>query len=169
MPLGIGYWYDRANHRYITINDHAQDAAAYPERFRLTSVDLLRAITRADQKPHTSLGKVVVNNEEVRAAIIQRVATAGFIRVRQWKGNLGWEFAGDPENALKVLRRYIKSQEIGNTTLITFTDFGMGVSITERAFQFGKGLSKSPVKELIDRWIRRYERPRYVKIPDWNG
>lgn len=159
MPLGTGYWYDRQKRRYNLIDDHAGDAARSPERFRLTTVDLLRAIHRKDLKPHTSLGKVVVNSEEVRSVIIERVATAGFIRVRDWKGHLGWEFAGDPEDALTVLRRYIKSQEIGNTTLITFTDFGMGVSITERAFQFGKGLSKSPVKDLIDRWIRRYERP----------
>jgi hypothetical protein len=165
MPLGTGYWYDRLNRRYLLIDDHAQDVCRNPQRFRLTAVDLQRAILRGDQKPHTCQGHVVVNNEDVRALIIQRTAVAGYIRIRQWKGHLGWEFAGDPEDALKVLRRYIKSKEIGNTTLITFTDFGMGVSLTERAFQFGKGLHKSPVKDLIDRWIRRYERPDQPQYP----
>lgn len=166
MPLGTGYWYDRRNCRYCLIDDHAQDVCRNPQRFRLTSVDLQRAIVRGDQKPHTCQGHVVINNEEVRSLVIQRTAVEGWIRVREWKGRLGWEFAGDPESALKVLRRYIKSQEIGNNALITFTDFGMGVSITERAFQFGKGLHKSPVKDLIDRWVRRYERPRFVTIPE---
>jgi hypothetical protein len=107
MPSGKGYFYNRKTKRFITINEHATDAIQRPKEFGTSSIQHLNP---------------VINRDE----IVIHVLKNGFIRVRDWDAHLGWQFWGDPEDALKTLQRYIKKNEIGNGYLITFTDFKTG-------------------------------------------
>jgi hypothetical protein len=156
MPLGEGFWYNRRTNRFIKINDHAIDACANPERFGLTDRDMIKAISVNGREWTSCMGHVVVRSEADRDLIIPRVCQAGFIRVRHWHGNLGWQFAGDPINALETLHRRSGSLGIGIYTLVTFTDFGIGLSVTDRyAYFLNDG---SPLlNRLIKTWVARYE------------
>ena len=110
MPLGQGWWYDRRSYRYIKITEHATDAVEFQKRFRSQAVAHLSPI----------------NDREV---IVRHVAAQGFIRLRLWKANLGFEFHGDPEAAVAVLRRFIRREELGPVIQINISDFRSGISV----------------------------------------
>lgn len=110
MPLGNGWWYDRRSHRYHKITEHATDAVEFPRRFRSQAVAHLSPI----------------NDREV---IVRHVAAQGFIRLRLWKANFGFEFHGDPETAVAVLRRFIKREELGPVIEVNISDFATGISV----------------------------------------
>jgi hypothetical protein len=158
MPLGTGWWFNRLTNRYIQIDDHAKDACANPARFGLTNADLVKAVAgpQGDRSVTTRQGHVVVTCEEDRDCIIPRVCQAGYIRIRLWNGRLGWQFAGDPYDALQVLHAFNRRREIGDFTLVTFTDFGLGVSVTDHFRQFNKPVGESAVRRLIASWETIY-------------
>jgi hypothetical protein len=156
MPRGAGYWYNRRTNRFITIRDHAQDACANPQRFGLTDKDLIKEVSAKGREWTSSMGHVVIRSEEDRELVIIRVARAGFIRIRHWQGKLGWEFAGDPISSLEVLHRRANSLGLGPHTLVTFTDFGLGLSVTDHYAYFRNDGSKL-LNRLIQTWLARYE------------
>lgn len=122
---GIGFWYDRQTHRYIPITDHAEDATAAPERFRLTHVE-------GEARALILLYRMQPRCEASREVIIKLVAARNFIRVR-WipkQATLGWQFCGNPYGALDTLLRFARKHEIGPAALVTFTDFSIGCSVT---------------------------------------
>jgi hypothetical protein len=166
MPLGEGFWYNRRTNRFIKIDDHARDACANPERFGLTNKDLIKAISVHGREWTSCMGHVVVRSEEDRDLIIPRVCQAGYIRVRHWSGKLGWQFAGDPLSALETLNRRAGSLGLGPHTLVTFTDFGLGLSVTDHHCRFRPGGSII-LKRLLDTWIERYEltKPTQTWVP----
>lgn len=106
MPRGEGFWYDRRKSRWHLITEHATDAVTYPSKFRAGPVAHLNP---------------TIDREE----IVKYVAAQGFIRVRHWD-RLGFEFHEDIPDALKALRRYIKSREIGTMFLVHIADFKSG-------------------------------------------
>lgn len=110
MPLGIGWWYDRRSRRYHRIIEHASDATAQSRRFRAQAVAHLNPVTD-------------------REIIVRTVAAEGFIRARLWRGQLGWEFHGDPASALAVLRRFIKRHGLGPAAVVNISDFASGRSV----------------------------------------
>lgn len=156
MPLGEGFWLCRWNGKMIEINDHAADVCANPQKFGLTDKALIEAVSVGGREHRISEGHVVVRNEEDRELLIPRICLEGFIRVRDHRGTLGWQFAGDPITALDALRRYGKKR-LGPLTLVTFTDFGLNLSVTDHYDSFTKDAESQQVKHLIDTWIRRYE------------
>lgn len=156
MPLGEGFWYNRRTNRFIKIDDHARDACANPERFGLTDKDLIKAVSANGREWTSSMGHVVIRNEEDRDLIIPRVCQAGYIRVRHWSGKLGWQFAGDPINALEVLHRRAGSLGLGPQTLVTFTDFGLGLSVTDH-YAYFRNDGSVLLNRLIWTWLARYE------------
>ncbi len=156
MPLGEGFWYNRRTNRFIKINDHARDACAKPERFGLTDKDLIKAVSANGREWTSSMGHVVIRSEEDRELVIVRVCQAGYIRIRHWKGRLGWQFAGDPLSALQVLHRSVERMGAAAWTLVTFTDFGLGLSVTDLYDRFRPDGSRA-LRALIDTWISRYE------------
>jgi hypothetical protein len=117
MPLGDGYFYDRKRKKYIRIEEHATDAVTRPDTFRSHDVKHLSPVADRD-------------------TIVIHVLKNGFIRVRHWKDRLGWQFWGEPEKSLKTLKSYMKKNEIGNGTIITFTDFESGKNIERNAGVF---------------------------------
>lgn len=159
MPLGEGFWYNRRTNRFIRIDDHARDACANPEKFGLTDKDLIKVVS-AGCRTWTSLqGHVLVMGEEDRDLIIPRVCQAGYIRVRHWNGKLAWQFAGDPLLALQTLHRRAERLGLGPATLVTFTDFGLGLSVTDLYARFRPNGNRA-LQNLLDTWIARYERSK---------
>ncbi len=104
MPLGEGYFYDRKKKRYITIFEHATDAVERPNVFKSHEVKHLNPVTDRD-------------------TIVIHVLKKGFIRVRDWRGRLGWQFWGNATEAIQTLRRYINRQGLGDSYIVTLTDF----------------------------------------------
>lgn len=111
MPLGTGYFYDRVKNKYITIYEHATDAVTRPDVFRSHEVAHL-------------------NPTQDRDEIVIHVLKKGFIRVRHWKDCLGWQFWGDSTKSLSLLKQYIKKNDVGDYTTVTFTDFEKGKSVS---------------------------------------
>lgn len=111
MPLGIGYFYDRVKKKYILIDEHATDAVTRPVVFRSEEVKNLNPVMDRD-------------------TIVIHVLKKGFIRVRHWKSDLGWQFWGDAPDSLKILKKYIKKNDVGDYASITFTDFMIGKTVT---------------------------------------
>lgn len=109
-PLGIGYFYDRRRHLFVLIDEHATDAVTRPKTFRAQAVAHLNPVQDRD-------------------AIVRHTTAQGFIRVRYWKGHLGWEFHGNPDLALAVLRRFIRRRELGQLVQVNISDFKSGISI----------------------------------------
>jgi len=110
MPLGDGYFYDRKRKKYIRIEEHATDAVTRPDTFGSHAVKHLNPVADRD-------------------TIVIHVLKNGFIRVRHWKDRLGWQFWGEPEKSLKILKNYIKKNSVGDGAVVTFTDFESGKSI----------------------------------------
>jgi hypothetical protein len=155
MPLGEGFWYNRRTNRFIKIDDHARDACAKPEKFGLTDKDLIKAVSISGREWTSLAGHVVVRNEDDRELIIIRVAQAGYIRIRHWSGKLGWQFAGDPINALETLHRRAGKLGLGPQTLVTFTDFGLGLSVTDH-YAYFRNDGSVLLNRLIKTWLARY-------------
>ena len=166
----FGFWLNRRKPgSLIKINDHAQDVCARPQKFGLTYEDLADAIKleRGDFAFVDGEGRanrVVIRNEEDREVIIRRTCSEGYIRIRYDRrhATLGWQFAGDPLSAFSKLRKFAQKWDIGPMTMVTFTDFGLGLSVTDRYGQFlPSSLDKpsTPIGNLIDTWVRRYEKP----------
>lgn len=107
MPLGQGYFFNRRTGKYIKIDEHATDALKKPKVFKTEHLQHLNPVTDRD-------------------TIVISVLKEGFIRIRDWKGQIGWQFWGDKPAALKQLRKYIKSYDVGDYATITFTDFETG-------------------------------------------
>ena len=112
MPLGEGYFYDRISNqrRFYRISEHATDAITRPRLFRAQAVAHLNPV-------------------QDRESIVRHVVSQGFIRVRYWKDRLGWEFHGEPDDALAVLRRFIRRREVGPYVQVNISDFQSGISI----------------------------------------
>lgn len=158
MSESVGYWYDRIAKRWIKISDHATDAWANPEKFGTTKADLETMIKRDAPRDHVWMQIDDGIREGARAAIIKHIASKSYIRVRHIFGSnayLGWQFAGNPCDALTDLQRYMKRKEVGPVTVVTFTDFGLGVSVQDLAKEFGKPPG-SAVQKLINTWKDRY-------------
>jgi hypothetical protein len=129
-PAGLGFWYDRMNRRWWRIRDHLVDALAYPQRSRLTAAE-------ADYIRATPGGF-----EAQRAIGITLVASHGFIRVRLIRDRLGWQFHGDSEDSLRILRRFAARYELGPMVLVRWTDFGGEADAEQRLghlLRFGVG------------------------------
>ena len=116
MPTGFGFWYDRLKKRYWKITDHAQDAILYPNKFRAQNIVHLDPIRNRDE-------------------IIRFVARQGFIRIRLIKDHLGFQFHGNPESALKTLKRLARRHSLGPAIQVTFTDFECNITNDLQLFQ----------------------------------
>jgi hypothetical protein len=114
MPLGEGFWYDRRARRYYKINEHATDATQHPRRFRAQPVSHLDPV--AD-----------------REAIVRYVAAQGFIRLRLHRDRLGFEFHGQADDSVAVLRRFIRRHEVGPVVQVNISDFASGRSVVASA------------------------------------
>ena len=133
---GDGFWYDRQRKRLILIEDHAVDAKAKPVKFRIDprEVELLQPV-------------------KDRELIIKLVCQRGFIRIRHTKGFLGWQFWGDPVEALEVMQRFFSTYDVGPATQVTFTDFALSGKINTT-----QGLAKdfagpaTAAQPLLARW-----------------
>jgi len=104
MPLGNGYFYDRKKKKLIDIYEHATDVINRWETFRAKKVSKLNPVTDRD-------------------AIVIYVLRQGFIRIRLWNGQLGWQFWGNEPLARKVLHWFARKAEIGKYCVVTYTDF----------------------------------------------
>jgi len=107
MPLGKGYFLNRKTKKYVEIQEHATDALMRPKMFSTKDIQHLNPVTHRDE-------------------IVIHVLKNGFIRVRDYKGFLGWQFWGNYKEALKLLVKYIEKNELGFGYTITFTDFETG-------------------------------------------
>lgn len=116
MARGQGYFYDRKKRKYIEIDEHATDAINNYKKFRCNDVKDL--CPRKD-----------------RDEIVRHVLAQGFIRVRDHRDRIGWQFHGDSISALRVLRKYIKKHEVGNR-IITFTNLETNRQITDTTEAF---------------------------------
>ncbi len=111
---GLGWWFRRRRPHWFPIFDHAIDACGNPARFGLRAAPLRRLVAAHGGDPVL---------ETVRDAVIPWLCRQGYIRVR-WSGDrLGWQFHGDPDGSLAVLRRFVRRQELGGAIIVTFTDF----------------------------------------------
>ena len=110
-PAGLGFWYDRERRRWWRIRDHLLDALTHPERVRLSPAEVGR------------IRAIPGGFEAQRAVGIPLVASHGCIRVRLIRDRLGWQFHGDPEDSLSVLRRFVARHELGPMVLVRWTDF----------------------------------------------
>jgi hypothetical protein len=128
MPLGIGYFYDRKRKKYILIEEHATDAITRPDTFGSHAVKHLNPVADRD-------------------TIVIHVLRNGFIRVRHWKDRLGWQFWGEPEKSLKTLKSYIKKNDIGEGSIVTFTDFQSGRNVECNVRDV---LKKTFIKDFIE-------------------
>jgi hypothetical protein len=117
MPLGDGYFYDRKKRKYIRIQEHATAVIENPKLYKSEEV--------------ASLNPVKDRDEIVLYALKQ-----GFIRVRDYRGRLGWQFYGDVEGALNELKKYMKKNEFGVGYVITFTDFRTGKEVVANTPHF---------------------------------
>ncbi len=111
-PAGLGFWYDRERRRWWRIRDHLLDALTHPERVRLSPAEVER------------IRATPGGFETQRAVGIPLITSRGFIRVRLIRDRLSWQFHGDPEGSLRVLRRFVARQELGPMLLVRWTDFG---------------------------------------------
>lgn len=119
-PAGLGFWYDRERQRWWRIRDHLLDALAHPERARLSSAEVER------------IRATPGGFEAQRSVGIPLVATHGFIRVRLIRDRLGWQFHGDREDSLSVLRRFAARHELGPVILVRWTDFSSQADVERR-------------------------------------
>ena len=131
-PLGDGYFINRRNHRLIRITEHAEEALNFPKKFHTLAV--------AHLQPGLDRDLIVVHTTR-----------QGFIRLRHYKDRLGFQFWGDPDAALRDLRRYCRRKEVGPYTIVTITDFStkLGIEvfwkqIGTKATAFELGLAKVP-------------------------
>ncbi len=122
MPLGTGFWFDRRKRRYHRIDEHAQDAIGHPGKFRSQPVAHLDPVRDRD-------------------VIVIFVSQQGFIRIRHHRGHLGWQFWGEPNDALDDLRRFCTKYEVGPATIVTATDFSTKLSVTASLASFAPTLS----------------------------
>lgn len=142
----FGWWYDRLKKRLIPIEDHAKDVASIPEKYRVdkTGDQRLKYAIEAIRSGHFSEG--------LRNIIIPATCYQGFIRIRwiQSQNTLGWQFYGNPVDSLRVLRRFVKKQGIGETVMLTFTDFKSKRELKNLVFFAIK--KNSPVETLVKEW-----------------
>jgi hypothetical protein len=104
MPLGDGYFYDRKKKRLIVIDEHATDAVSRPKVFRTEKIQHLNPFTDRDD-------------------IVIYTLKQGFIRIRHWRGNLGFQFWGNGKEAKKILIWFAKKYGVGDYCRVTYTDF----------------------------------------------
>ena len=104
MPLGEGYFYDRRKKKLIVIDEHATDSVTRPNIFRSKKVCHLNPVIDRDE-------------------IVIYTLKQGFIRIRLWKGELGFQFWGSPKEAKKTLMWFAKKKEVGDYCRVTFSDF----------------------------------------------
>jgi hypothetical protein len=118
---GLGFWYDRKRRRWIGIVNHSVDAAASPRRYRTTAAEVVSVLAGASPASETG-----------RDRLIPFVCSRAFVRVRfiPRRGTLGWQFFGDPDGALRTLRRFARRYELGPAVVVAFTDFSTGYSRT---------------------------------------
>lgn len=133
MPLGAGFWFDRKVGTYLRIEEHATNALADPNRYGI------EAWVRDFRRRHRNAQPSPV---EDRDAVVIAVAKQGFIRIRHYKDRLGWQFYGDPLEAVIELRRYIEKHEVGDLTIVTFTDFRQSKTTEAEAGRFRRGANR---------------------------
>jgi len=119
MPLGEGYFYDRRNKKLISIDEHATDSVTKPEVFRSKKICHLNP---------------VLDRDEIVIYTLKR----GFIRIRLWRGELGFQFWGNIREAKKILIWFAKRKDIGDFCRITFTDFKTKKTCTFNFKDLGK-------------------------------
>jgi hypothetical protein len=143
MAESKGWWYDRRKKIYIPIEDHATAASDNPQKYRVdpgTELAKLCAVYRL----HTGL----------RDRIIPGICSRGFIRVRLIKGHsvntLGWQFTGEPHDAFATLKRFASRHGVGPLVETTFTDFGLGRTLTTFWGDFDP--EKPPLKTFLEFW-----------------
>jgi hypothetical protein len=107
MPDGEGYFYDRKKRKLILIFEHATDALERSNIFRTQKLKNLNA---------------TVDREHIVIYTLKQ----GFIRIRHYKGYLGWQFWGNAAGAKKTLKWFAKKKDVGDLCLVTFTDFKSG-------------------------------------------
>ena len=146
MSESFGWWYDRLKKRLIPIEDHAKDVASIPEKYRVDR--------SGDQRLKFAIDAVRSGffSESLRKIIIPATCYQGFIRIRWIQGHntLGWQFYGDPVDSLKILKRFVKKQGFGETTMLTFTDFKSKRELQNLVLFAVK--KNSPVKTLVEEW-----------------
>lgn len=106
MPSGDGYWLRRKPRRLVVIDEHATDAVTRPKVFGTEDLAHLNPVRDREE-------------------IVRWVAAKGWIRIRHWR-HLGFEFHGDRQGALKLLRWYIDQQEVGDFLPVHIADFESG-------------------------------------------
>jgi len=112
MPLGDGYFYDRRKRKLIRIFEHATDSTQRPEVFRSKKVAHLNP---------------VINRDEIVIYTLKQ----GFIRIRYWKGDLGFQFWGNAKDAKNTLIWFAKKTGVGDYCHVTFTNFK-----TKKSYEF---------------------------------
>ena len=141
MSESQGWWYDRKKKIYIKIDDHAQAVSECPKKYRIKTLY------------HPEFTKFEISPEDRRSLIIREVCSNGFIRARLIQGRvstLGWQFTGEPHKAFEILKRFAKNHGVGDLTEVTFSDFGLGRSITTFWHDFDPKVP--PLSTFLDYW-----------------
>lgn len=110
MPLGNGFFYDRRKKKLISIDEHATDAVTRPNVFRSHKI--------------CHMNPVIDRNDIVIYTLKQ-----GFIRIRHWRGDIGFQFWGNGKEAKKTLIWFARKYEIGDYCCVTYTDFKLKKTI----------------------------------------
>ncbi len=157
MPLGKGYFLNRRTGRLHLVEEHASDVIKRPKRYGLTEENIQDTIGT------TAVDAGYGLTEEERGLIIRLVTANGFIRIRYHKDRLGYQFTGDPHDALDRLRRLMSRWGVGSYTLITFTDFSINRGVSNLAKYFTKGNETRAIAALLEHWdsTRKLEVNRY--------
>ncbi len=147
MTDSQGWWYDRKKKIYIPIHDHAVAVVGDPKKYR---IDRSNTFVRMAQ----AMGM----DGRFRDQIIPLTCAQGFIRVRLIQGKdhstLGWQFTGEPHKAFETLKRFTQRHDVGPTTEVTFTDFGLGRTLT--TFWLDFNALKPPLLTLLQHWERTH-------------
>ncbi len=145
------WWLDRKKHKFISVVEHVRAVRANPGLYRCDkdTVGVTHHVGDAKYSP-----------EYWREHLIREVCKKDFTRIRHTvnrdTSTLGWQFWGDPESSLFDLRSFIKKQEVGPVTIITFTDFSADPRIATV-----RGITEEflgDVEQLVDlteAWRRR--------------
>jgi hypothetical protein len=143
MTDSQGWWYDRKKKVHFKIHEHTEAVIQDTKRYRMENCPLL---------------DMVSFHHKVRSTIIPLVCSNGFIRIRLIQGKdhstLGWQFTGEPHKAFEVLQKFAKRHDIGPTTEVTFTDFGLGRTLT--TFWSDFNALKPPLLTMLLHWERTH-------------
>jgi hypothetical protein len=100
MPTGEGWFIDATTGEAISVQEHETAVRANPDRFRI--------------RPEETIGK---DREQLLTLVCER----GFVRVR-WEKSVVFEFYGERDRALRLIRRFLLTQGVGLYTRIRIND-----------------------------------------------